>query len=88
MSKKRRINIKILKDEGGMYLGLAHKQQMTESAYGWPKNNQGVYVVFGYNGWVYNVLDPEKHLKNTSFRFSTGDVVEMEYDPCSRSLRL
>ena len=67
-------------------LGLANKQQV-ESGYGWPRNDQGIYLIQGRDGWVMNVLDPGEHKKNSSFRFSPGEVMEMEYDPSSGTLR-
>ena len=61
---------------------------MVQSGYGWSSNYQGVYLICGGNGWIYNVLDPGEHNKYSSFRFSSGEVVEMEYDPFSGTLRL
>ena len=78
----RRIRVKVGRSGGCVWLGLAHKQQMVESGYKLPQNDQGVYLIQG-NGWVINVLDPGEQNKCSSLRFSPGEEVEMEY--CSSS---
>ena len=86
VSGKGRIRIRIVKG-GGVLIGLAHKQQVQGSGYTWPQNDQGVYVI-RYDGNVYNALDPEQNKKYFSFEFSSGDVVELEYESSSGTLRV
>ena len=81
------IRVRVVRSGGYIHLGLAHKQQMMQSGYQWPKNSQGVYLIQGDSGCVYNVLDPRENRKYSSLRFSPGEVVEMEYDPPSETLR-
>ena len=82
----RRIRVRVVRNRGYVYMGLGHKQQMVEGGYKWPKNYQGVYLIRGSDGWVCNVLDPGEDNTHSSFRFSPGEEVEMEYDPSSRTL--
>ena len=57
---RSRIRIKVVRGGYSVGLGLAHKQQMEQSGYQWPKNenDRGVYLIQGNMGWVCNVLDP------------------------------
>ena len=86
-SGRSKVSVRVVKDGGIVYLGLAHQQQIVESGYQIPMNSQGVYTI-GNDGYVSNVLDPGEDGKYSSFRFSPGEEVEMEYDPSSGTLRV
>ena len=70
VSARSRIRIKVVRGGYSVGLGLAHKQQMEQSSYDRPKNDQGVYLIYGGHGYVHNVLDPKEHGKDCSLRFS------------------
>lgn len=85
---KRKIRINIVKDRGYICIGLAQKKQIVETGYRWPSDFKGVYVIRGKDGYVRNICDTDEHRKESLFRFSSGDTVEMDYNPSQHALRV
>jgi len=87
-AQERSIRFKIVKNGGNVSVGLGRRQELEKTKYGWPSNDEGVYIIRGFNGWVCNHLDSSQDGKKSDFRFSSGDTVEMSYDPKAMELKV